>query len=305
MDRRSFIAASAASALGIARGWFLADKPPELIPLSEGVGTVMAVGEGVDGIAAGDRVTCAHFAAWTDGAWSPAYYRVDVGSTIDGWLADHVILPASGVVVLPPEVSDETAATLSGSGLTAWHALFHAARCSPGYAVLTLGTGGASSWGLQLARTAGASVVVTSSSDSKLEQARALGATHSVNYRSEPAWGEAVQRLAGGVDIVLENVGRETLDQSMLACRPNATLVMIGTAPLPEQLPRMPGLYEKNLTLKAISNGSVRMLGELAQACARNRLSAVIDREFDFREAPAAFAHLLEGAPFGKVLIRH
>lgn len=302
---RVHVSAIAARDLGIVRGWFLEDKPPELVPLSEGVGTVIATGDGVTQVKAGDRVICAHFAGWTDGAWDPARYALDVGNTVDGWLAEHALLPASGLVVVPEGVSDETAATLAGSGVTAWHALFEVAGCRPGDTVLTLGTGGVSTWGMQLARAAGARVAVTSSSDTKLEQARALGAEFTVNYRREPDWGEAIHRLTGGVSIVMENVGRETLDQSMLACRPNAMLVMIGTAPLPGQLPRMPGFYVKNLAMKAISNGSARMLGDLARGCAANQLSAVVDRQFSFEEAPAAFTHLLENAPFGKVLIRH
>jgi NADPH:quinone reductase-like Zn-dependent oxidoreductase len=297
--------AIAARDLAIARGWFLQDKPADLVPLSEGVGVVAAIGPGVTRVRPGDRVTCCHFATWTDGAWSPAHYAVDIGNTVDGWLAEYALLPESGLVALPDAISNETAATLAGSGVTAWHALNEASRCKPGDVVLTLGTGGVSTWGLLLAKAAGARVAITSSSDEKLARMRALGADVTVNYRQTPDWGQAIAAQTGGADIVLENVGRETLDQSMLACAPNARIVMIGTAPLPERLPEMPGFYQKNLLLKAISNGNRRMLADMARAVAANRIEAVIARTFEFGQVPEAFEYMAASSHSGKVLIRH
>ncbi len=297
--------ALAARDLAIARGWFLEDKPPTLVPLSEGVGRVVEVGERVDAVQPGDRVVCVHFAGWVDGPWTPAHYAQDVGNTIDGWLADEAVLPVTGLVKVPEGVSDHTAATLAGSGITAWHALHEVAGVKSGETVLSLGTGGVSSWGLKLAKAAGARVVVTSSRDDKLARMRALGADITVNYRRTPDWGTEVQNLTGGVDVVLENVGRETLDQSMLGCGYNARIVMIGTARLPDELPKMPGFYIKNLSMKAISNGSQRMMQEMMRAVAVNHIEAVIGREFDFEDAVAAFQHMARSSHIGKVVINH
>ena len=290
---------------GIVQGWFLEDKPPTLIPLSEGVGTVSQVGEDVEHVQVGDRVTCVHFARWISGPWTPANYVVDVGNTVDGWLGERVLLPASGVTRVPDAVSDATAATLSGSGLTAWHALHEVARVKAGDTVLTLGTGGVSSWGLLLAKAAGARVVVTSSDDGKLEQMRALGADLTVNYRRDRDWGNTVHAATGGVDIVLENVGRLTLDDSMKACGNNAMLVMIGTGPLPERLPEMPGFYIKNLGMRAISNGSRLMMEDLLKAVAANRIEAVIGEVFGFDAVVAAFEQAASSSHIGKILIDH
>lgn len=291
----------------IARGWFLNDKPPSRIPLSEGVGTITAVGPGVTRFNVGDRVTSIHFAKWTSGPWSPENYKVDIGNTVDGWLADDIILPASGLCVVPAAITDATAATLSGSALTAWHALNYVARVQPGQTVLSLGTGGVSSWGVLLAKAAGARVVVTSSSDEKLATMRELGADMTVNYRQIPNWGEHIVEMTDGrgVDVVLENVGRLTLDQSMLACANNAMLVMIGTGRLPAELPKMPGLYIKNLSLKAISNGNREMMESLIQAIVANEIEAAVDRRFAFADAIAAFTYMDQSSHVGKVIVQH
>ena len=291
--------------LAIARGWFLENKPPTLVPVSEGVGRVVEVGAGVRRIKPGDRVVSVHFAGWVDGPWTPANYALDVGNTIDGWLADQVILPESGLVRVPDNVSDYTAATMVGSGVTVWNALHEVARVKPGETVLSLGTGGVSTWGLLLAKAAGARVVMTSSSEEKLAQMRDLGADITVNYRRTPDWGEAVQAQTGGVDVVLENVGRETLDQSMLGCGYNARVVMIGTARLPDQLPKMPGFYIKNLSMKAISNGSQHMMTEMMRAVSANNIRAVVGRVFEFEDAVAAFKFMAASRHIGKVVIRH
>jgi NADPH:quinone reductase-like Zn-dependent oxidoreductase len=290
---------------GIVAGIFAIGSRKTSIPLSEGAGEVVAVGPGVTGIAVGDRVVCGHFPDWVDGRWNPAVYERDVGNTLDGWLTEYAVLPASGLVRLPSAVSYETAATLASSGVTAWHALYEVARLRPGQTVLTLGTGGVSTIGLQLAKASGARVVVTSSRDDKLARMQALGADVTVNYRAEPDWGRRVMALTGGVDVVLENVGRPTLDQSMEACAPGATLVMIGTGPLPQQLPKMPGFYQKNLMLKAISNGSVRMFGDLLTGLATAGIEAVIEKTYAFEDAIAAFREMEAGDHVGKVLIRH
>lgn len=297
--------AIAARDQAIVQGWFLEDKPATLIPLSEGVGRISAVGAGVAGLEIGQRVTCCHFAEWRDGAWTPANYRTDVGNTVDGWLGREVLLPASGIVVLPETVSDSTAATLSGSGVTAWHALHEVGGVGPGDTVLSLGTGGVSSWGLLLAKAAGARVAVTSSSDTKLARMRELGADVTVNYRTKPDWGAEVLKQTGGATLVLENVGRATLDQSMNACASNAMIVMIGTGPLPAQLPKMPGFYVKNLALKAISNGSRAMLQRLAQRVAERGITAEIGGQFAFADVVAAFEYARASGHVGKVLLQH
>ncbi len=283
-------------------------RPETRIPLSEGAGEVVAVGEGVSNVAPGDRVTACHFSHWLDGPWDPEQsYIGDIGNNVDGWLGEHVLIHAPALVKLPEGLSDEAAASFVSSGVTAWHALFEVARVKPGDIVLSLGTGGVSSFGVQLAKSAGATVVVTSSSDAKLAEMKKQGADFGINYRTTPDWGQAVLDVTGGrgADIVLENVGRRTLDQSLTGTAVNGYVVMIGTDRLPEQLPKMPGFYMKNITMKAISNASVRMLADMVKGYAAAKLEPIIGKRFDFEDAPEAFRYQRNNDDIGKVIIRH
>ncbi|MSO98886.1 MAG: NAD(P)-dependent alcohol dehydrogenase [Rhodospirillaceae bacterium] len=281
-------------------------RPATLIPLSEGCGEVLALGAGEERIKVGDRVTAPHWANWVSGPWSPANYVADVGNTIDGWLGEYILLPAMALVRVPENVASEHAATLSGSGLTAWHALHEVAHVRSDDTVLTLGTGGVSSFGLLFAKAAGARVVVTSSSDAKLDQARQLGADITVNYKTNPQWGKEVMEKTGGqgASVVLENVGPATLDQSMAAAAVNARVVMIGTGRPPPNPPNMNGMYLKNLMLKAISAGSRTMMENMITAMAQNNLKPVIALTIPFAEAKRAYTEIRDGDHFGKIVIK-
>jgi NADPH:quinone reductase-like Zn-dependent oxidoreductase len=281
-------------------------RPATRIPLSEGSGEVLAVGAGETRIRPGDRVTSCHWAEWVSGPWTPANYAADVGNTIDGWLGEMILLPTSGLAKLPDDVRWEDAATLSGSGVTIWHALHEVAQVRSDDVVLTLGTGGVSTFGLLLAKAAGARVVVTSSSDAKLAEMAKLGADVTVNYRSNPQWGtEVVEKTGGrGASVVLENVGPATLDQSMAACGNNARIVLVGTGRPPPNPPNLYGMYMKNLMLKAISAGSRTMLESLLTAMAHNRLRPVIAKTIPYADAVQAYREIRDGEQVGKIVIR-
>jgi NADPH:quinone reductase-like Zn-dependent oxidoreductase len=280
--------------------------PATRIPLSEGSGDVIAVGSGESRIRPGDRVTGCHWANWISGPWRQDNYAADVGNTIDGWLGEYVLMPARCLAKLPESVSYEHAATLAGSGVTVWHALHEVARVRSDDIVLTLGTGGVSSFGVLLAKAAGARVAVTSSSDDKLATMRALGADVTVNYRSNPQWGrEVVEKTGGrGASVVLENVGPGTLDQSMAACAVNARIVMIGTGRPPPNPPNLYGMYLKNLSLKAISAGSRDMLENLLSALAHTGVKPVVSKIVPFDNAIDAWREIRDGDHVGKILIQ-
>ena len=280
-------------------------RPATRIPLSEGGGEVVAVGADETRIKPGDRVTTCHWANWVNGPWSPKNYEADVGNTIDGWLGEMILLPTSGLVKLPENISFEEAATLTGSGSTAWHALHEVAHVRSDDTVLSLGTGGVSTFGVLFAKAAGARVVVTSSSDEKLAVLRKLGADLTVNYKSNPQWGKEVyDKTEGTVSVVLENVGPGTLDQSMAACGNNARVVMIGTGRPPPNPPNLYGMYMKNLSLKAISAASRTMIEAMVTAMSNNRLKPVIARVIPFEDAVRAWHEMRDGDHVGKIVIK-
>lgn len=292
---------------GIAMNMFPVPPGPRagtLIPLSEGCGEVLAVGAGETRIKVGWRVTAPHWAQWISGPWLPANYIADVGNTIDGWLGEYVLMPTMALVQVPDNVTSEHAATLSGSGVTAWHALQEVAHVRSDDTVLTLGTGGVSTFGLIFAKAAGARVVVTSSSDAKLDQMKKLGADITVNYKTNPQWGKEVFDKTGGVSVVMENVGPATLDQSMTACGNNARIVMIGTGRPPATPPNMNGMYLKNLMLKAISAGSRTMMENMVAAMSYGNLKPVIALSVPFSDARRAYTEIRDGDHLGKIVIK-
>jgi NADPH:quinone reductase-like Zn-dependent oxidoreductase len=294
--------------LNIVSGTYGPKKPTTRVPVSDGIGEVIKLGAGVAGVKPGDRAISPHFVSWIDGAFSQAIFGRDLGVTLDGWLADHILVPASALVTVPDSVSDERAVPLGAAGLTAWNALVEVGRIKAGDLVLALGTGGVSIFALQLAKLHGARVAITSSSDEKLEQARALGADILINYRTQPDWAAALLAQTGGAgaDIVVETGGLATLSQSLAAAAPNGRIVLIGAlAGAPAQmLPNFSTIIGKNLVLRGITAGSRKMLADLLRAVQGNGLVPVIGREFAFDAAPEAYAYLKSGACLGKVLIR-
>ena len=292
-------------------GSYGARRPATRIPVSDGVGEVIAIGEGVANVALGERVICGHFAGWLSGSWTPAHLANDLGISQDGWLAERIVVPAAALIAVPPNLSDEQVVSLPAAGLTAWNAVVGIGRVKAGDLVLTLGTGGVSIFALQLARMHGARVAITSSSDDKLARMRAMGAEITVNYRTQPDWAAAVMQASGGsgADIVVETGGLASLGQSIAAAANNARIGLIGALASggggpAASLPNFSTIVVKNLALHGITVAPRSMLLDLVRAAASNGLTPVIDRSFDFDQAPAAYAHLKSGQHIGKVIIR-
>lgn len=281
-------------------------KPATRVPLGDGAGDIVAIGENVAGFAPGERVTAPHFVNWIDGDYAPSIFARDLGNTADGWLAEYVTLPAEALVRVPDGLDYGDAAALGAAGITAWAVIEALGRVKPGDTVLSLGTGGVAMLALQIAKLAGARAAITSSSDAKLEIARRLGADITVNYRTEPDWPAAIRAATGGrgVDIVVETVGLGTLPLSLACCAPNARVGLLGGLDRGDGTPPdLSPLYFGNLVLKGITSGSRRMLDDLVTAFAVNGARPHVDRVFGFDEAPAALAYLAAADHVGKVLI--
>ncbi|HNP65891.1 MAG TPA: NAD(P)-dependent alcohol dehydrogenase, partial [Woeseiaceae bacterium] len=222
----------------------------------------------------------------------------------DGWLSERILLPARSIVRLPDEMSYETAAALGAAAITAWTVLHNLGNLKSGDVVLTLGTGGVSIMALQIAKMNGARVVITSSSDEKLELARNLGADVTINYRSNPDWDRIARERTGGADIVVETVGPATLNQSIRACATNGRIGLLGALGGRTEQPLTAGpLLLGNVTVKGITSASRRDLADLLRAAVANGLEPHIDRRFEFDDALAAYAWLDEARHVSKVLV--
>lgn len=280
-------------------------RPPTHVPLSDGAGEVIAVGEGVRNVKIGDRVVANMFANWVDGPWMPGLFSADYGNTIDGWAAERLSAPAHSLSKIPDHLSWEEAATVASAGVTAWNNLYPLGNMKAGDTVLVLGTGGVSIWGLQIAKAGGARVIVTSSSDDKLARAKKLGADITINYKTNPDWDKAVLAETGGygADIVIETVGTGTLTRSLNAAAFNGRIGMIGG--LEQGQPQIFPLVGKNLHLFGITVGSVRMLHDLNACIAAAKIKPVVDKVFAFDEMPKAYQYLADAEHIGKVVIKH
>jgi len=289
--------------LVMARGAIKRKAP--LVPLSDGAGEVLEVGQEVVRHRPGDRVVASFFPTWLEGPLSDAHHAAALGGGQDGMLAEQVVLPETAWLPLPASISFEAAATLPCAGVTAYHALFEAANVRPGDTLLVQGTGGVSIFGLQLARATGAQVIVTSSSPAKRERALALGASHAIDYKADPKWGETARRLTDGrgVDIVLEVGGPGTFDQSVAALRYGGTMSILGILTGTKGEVNTYGIFHKTLRVAGVYVGSVAMFHSLLRAVEATRLEPIIDRTFPFEEARAAYDHLASGKHFGKVVV--
>ena len=276
-----------------------------LVPLSDGAGEVIEVGPGVARVRAGDRVVGSFFRRWVDGPFQASDGASMGGGVTDGMLAEEVVREADAVVKFPEHLSFEEAATLPCAGLTAWVGLMELGKLTAGETVLAMGTGGVSIFALQLAKLAGARVILTSSRDDKLARGKALGADELVNYRATPAWDEAARALTAGrgVDHILEVGGAGTLPTSLRALRDGGHLTIVGvlTGKVPD--PAAASQNSRGVRVDAVYVGSVRHLEAFMEAVARAKLRPVVDWVFPFEQAREAYAHLESGAHFGKLVI--
>lgn len=277
----------------------------DTIALSDGAGEVSALGEDVTGWAIGDRVMPAFFQKWQAGTFGPHVYGSDMGGPIDGALADEIVVDATAVVKIPESLTYEEAACLPCAAVTAWHSLVDVGSVGSGSTVLLLGTGGVSIFALQFAKALGAKVIVTSSSDDKLAQARSMGADITINYRDNPDWDAKVLEATGGLgsDVVVEVGGPGTLQLSMNAVAPGGTICMVGVLNDPGATVSPLPLIGKSVRLQGIYVGSVAMFEQMCQAIADHGIKPVIDRRFPFDNAPDAYRYQQSGQHFGKVVI--
>jgi len=289
----------------ILQGKYMRGLKVPLIPMSDGAGEVADIGPGVTRFRRGDRVAGIFMQTWLSGPVSPTVPRSALGGSIDGMLAEYVVLNESGVVQIPAHLSYEEAATLPCAGVTAWNALTDWGL-TPGSTVLVQGTGGVSIFALQFAKLAGARVIATSSSDDKLKKVTELGASDGINYKSNPNWDSRATELTGGigVDHVIEVGGPGTIARSMNAVRVGGRISVIGLLSGTDVTVSPMPILGKQIQVQGIFVGSRDMFEEMNRAISLHRLRPVVDRVFEFDDAGDALRYMESGKHFGKVVIK-
>lgn len=279
-----------------------------VVPLSDGAGEVVALGDGARRFAVGDRVIGCFHPRWFGGPIKADYLSDRLGANFDGMLAEYAVVNEEAAVAVPGDLSFEEAATLPCAAVTAWVALTGHRRVTAGNTVLTQGTGGVSIFAVQFARLLGARVIATTSSAAKAERLMALGAAATINYAEAPAWHEKVMALtdAQGADCVVEIGGPDTLTNSIKSLAVGGHISLIGSSLSRSGTMLDPLLLGgRGMTLGSISVGSRADFEAMNRAIALHRLQPVIDRVFPFEHALDAYRHFESRAHFGKVVISH
>lgn len=285
------------------------------LPLTMGVdgaGTVDELGEAVTGLEPGQRVVI--YPARFDPA-SEFSRRGDqmlctrcriVGEHVDGTFAEYLVMPALNCFPIPDSMSFETAAVLPTAYLTAWRMIMTQAAVRPTETVLIHGVGGgASSAALQFCKIAGAWVVVTSSSDDKLERAKELGADEVINYSREDVLKRVMALTDGrGVDVVVENVGKATWDTSMRSVVRGGRIVICGATTGGDPSADLHRIFIRQLTVVGSTLGNFDEFRDLILAAARKQFVPVIDTVYAFDQAREALERLDKGQQFGKFVLK-
>jgi len=279
---------------------------PPLIPLCDGAGRIVAIGDGVTDFAVGDMVCPTYSRLWMRGLASPDAYKGAHGGPLDGTAQEMMLIPANAVVRAPHHMSAEEAATLPCAAITAWNALAEQGDVKPGDKVLVQGTGGVSLFALQFAKAMGAEVYLISSSDEKLERAKAMGADHLLNYGDVPDWHKSILKMTDGkgVDHVVEVGGSGTLEKSTAVVRYSGTISMIGVLGGASGEFGLGRVVTRNLRLQGVTCGSKEMFEKMVRALELHQIRPAIDAaaEFQLKDLAKALKSLPEGKHFGKIV---
>ncbi len=292
--------------LMMVKGFYNPKLKTPRVPLSDGAGEVVAVGESVTKWKVGMRVMPIFMQGWLDGAIDFSKARTALGGDLDGCLREFGAFDENGLVGIPEHLSYEEASTLPCAAVTAYNALFCSGSLKSHETVLLQGTGGVSIFALQFASLYGERSIITSSSDEKLERAKNLGADDLINYKTTEDWDTAVLELTEkrGVDHVVEVGGAGTMQKSVNAVKMGGHIAVIGVlAGKGEFNPT--AVLMKVVKMQGIFVGSRQMFEDMNRMLLlHNHLKPVIDKTFEFGEARDAFKYMESGSHFGKIVVK-
>jgi NADPH:quinone reductase-like Zn-dependent oxidoreductase len=289
------------------RGYGRATGDLPLIPVSDGVGEVVQIGEGVSRVAVGDRVCPTFFQNWINGEPTPDALASSLGGPLDGVMADMMCLSEEGVVKVPDYLTDDEAATLPCAALTAWSAVVTHGQTRAGDQVLVQGTGGVALFALAFAKIQGADVTVISSSNDRLKQVRTMGADYTINYAEIEDWAKESRDITqerGGYDKIIELGGAKTLPLSLRAVRPGGSLSMIGVLSGLNTDASLGPIVTRQIRLQGITVGHREGFESMLSSMEKHKIRPVLGEVFPFEDFKDALEHFRKGGHFGKTLIR-
>ena len=275
------------------------------VPLSDAAGEIVEIGNEVTKWKSGDQVMSMCFPNWVSGA--PKYELLSfIGDNQDGYATEYIAIPETALTKIPNNLNLKEAATLPCAGLTAWRALVDEGKLKAGESVLVQGTGGVSVFALQLAKTYGATVIATSSSEEKLEKLKALGADHLINYKTHPEWGKEVLKLTNneGVDHVVEVGGAGTFSESVRCTKLAGHIALIGVLSGPSVSEIiLPRIFLKQIRLSGIAMANQDSQIAMVDYLEKNEIKPEISDSFELADLAAAFQHQIDNKHFGKISI--
>ena len=275
------------------------------VPLSDAAGEILEVGKDVSKWTVGDKVMSMCFPNWVSGP--PKYDLLSfIGDNQDGYATELISIPESAITKIPNNLNFKEAATLPCAVLTAWRALGDEGRLKSGETVLVQGTGGVSVFALQLAKTFGATVIATSSSEEKLEKLKSLGADHLINYKTHPEWGKEVLKITNneGVDHVVEVGGAGTFSESVRCTKLAGHIALIGVLSGPSVSEIiLPRIFLKQIRLSGIAMANQDSQIAMIDYLEKNEIKPEISDSFDLKDLGAAFQHQIDNKHFGKISI--
>ncbi|GAB7362833.1 hypothetical protein MBLNU230_g3136t1 [Neophaeotheca triangularis] len=287
------------------------------VSCSDAAATVVAVGSSVSQYKEGDYVAPSFHVNLNTGREKLAAYNDALGGDVDGVLREYAIYNQKCLTKLPEHLPYEEGSTISCAGVTAWVALERLSKTRPIEYVLLEGTGGVSLFALLICIAAGITPIITSSSDEKLKQVKALGSSDrpvlGINYRTTPDIAEEVKKLTdgAGVDVVINNVGETSVQSNINAlCNHDGTVSLVGFLGGFLDDSKKPNttlpLMQKQAKMQGIGVGSTKDQQDLCEFLAKHKVSLkpLVDQVFKFEDAAEAFSHLSSGAHVGKVVIR-
>jgi zinc-binding alcohol dehydrogenase/oxidoreductase len=272
------------------------------IPGSDGLGTVAAYGDGAHGPAAGTRVVIDPMIGWgpDQRIWLRSAHML--GMPHQGTFAEYIAVPAENVHPAPASLSDDEAAAIPLAGVTAYRALVARGGCTKDDVVLLPGIGsGVQTFVLLFAKKIGAKVIVTSSSDAKLERAKQMGADVGINYTTTEKWEKDVAAIDGGPSLVVDSAGGDTLSRAINITRYGGRVVIYGGTTGNSSI-RPYSVFWRQLDILGTSMGSPRDFAEML-ALFDGSIKPAVDHVYPMDEVVAAAEKMNGGEQFGKVLL--